>query len=202
VRFNSLDQLARLEGYADYHAYLRSDRWLAFRAGVLKKSKHCRVCEGPADVIHHLTYARLGHEARADVVTVCARCHEMLHAVHREHKLPVRRFSAAAKLVRRALKQGAPVPPPEPTPGPPPVPAVSECDPGLFARRELVRKLLSAGYTVVWISRRYGWEKAPLVTLVAWIEANEMGPSERARLQESQAPPARRPGKSSRKTSR
>lgn len=188
MRFKNLDQLARQAGYADYVAYLRSDHWRTFRAGVLKRSKHCRVCEGPADVVHHLTYDRLGREARADVVTVCARCHEMLHAVHREHKIPLRGFTGAARHVRRALKQAAAASPPEP----PPVPAVPECDPALFARRDLVRKLLSADYSVGWICKRYRWDRTQVVSLVAWLQVYEMTPSERARLKHPDPLPIRK----------
>ncbi len=64
-----------------YNEYIKSPEWRALRAKVFRRCKGiCEGCgENAAVQVHHLTYARLGHEMLFDVVAVCLSCHEQLH---------------------------------------------------------------------------------------------------------------------------
>jgi hypothetical protein len=194
-----LDQLAAELGYADYAAYLKSEHWNGFRNRILRKSPHCRVCGVPARAVHHLSYRRLGRESPADVTTVCVRCHDLLHAIHRESKIPLRQFQAVARRARKVLKENpqwqpsaTPAPDHAPPPAPVTIPPGPPCDETLFARRDLLRKLLAADYPVGWICKRYRWDKIQVVSLVAWLKVYEMTPSERARLKHHDPLPIRK----------
>lgn len=72
-----------------YAEYLRSAHWQRLR--VLYRHKHewrcagCNTTEEPLD-LHHKTYERLGHEQLSDLAPLCRRCHELLHALHRQRK--------------------------------------------------------------------------------------------------------------------
>lgn len=60
-----------------YHAYLASDAWQRKRKAVLRRAKYrCERCHQakPLDV-HHLSYARFGHEDMADLRALCRDCH-------------------------------------------------------------------------------------------------------------------------------
>lgn len=62
-----------------YRAYLRGPRWARKRAGILRRAG--RICERcrqhPASQVHHLTYARLGHERDTDLQALCKKCHRI-----------------------------------------------------------------------------------------------------------------------------
>jgi 5-methylcytosine-specific restriction endonuclease McrA len=61
----------------EYHAYLRSDAWQRKRKAVLRRAGYrCERCgaDVPLD-IHHLTYARFGHENLEDLQALCRMCH-------------------------------------------------------------------------------------------------------------------------------
>ncbi len=67
---------------AQYHAYLASPAWAERRDGIRYRSRGiCERC-GAARMsdVHHLTYARVGHERDSDLQAVCRRCHAVLHA--------------------------------------------------------------------------------------------------------------------------
>ena len=64
-----------------YQTYLGSAAWKAQAKAARARAGHrCTRCKraGPLDV-HHLTYARLGHELPEDLVAVCHACHWALH---------------------------------------------------------------------------------------------------------------------------
>lgn len=64
----------------DYQRYLASREWSLLREQVRERSgnrcEHCFVV--PQQAVHHLTYARLGHEELDDLMAVCNECHEWL----------------------------------------------------------------------------------------------------------------------------
>jgi hypothetical protein len=66
-----------------YAAYLRSPLWRIRRriwiAQALGRCQGCGRFRRPL-TIHHLTYARLGHEHRADVRVLCWPCHIERHS--------------------------------------------------------------------------------------------------------------------------
>lgn len=69
--------LARL-GLSTYGEYLASPHWRSFRRRHIKRA--CESCGAKRWLcLHHITYARLGKERKADVATLCADCHRELH---------------------------------------------------------------------------------------------------------------------------
>jgi hypothetical protein len=66
---------------AGYGRYLRSEAWAGRRAQVLERARgRCERCgEGAPVEVHHLTYARLGHERLEDLAALCADCHRGAH---------------------------------------------------------------------------------------------------------------------------
>jgi len=73
---------ANEEWWARYNAHMQSPEWFSLRAKVMDRAKG--VCEGcgerRATQVHHMTYKRLGHEMMFDLVAVCSKCHESIHA--------------------------------------------------------------------------------------------------------------------------
>ncbi len=75
-----------------YGRYLATKHWADLRERVLERDGHactsCHVRQGDLLAgcfrlgklhVHHLTYERRGNERLEDLVTVCSRCHEMVH---------------------------------------------------------------------------------------------------------------------------
>ncbi len=67
--------------WAWYNSYLISPQWYTRRRAVLARDVICRGCsQRPSQQVHHLTYARVGHEMLFDLVGVCNECHNAIHA--------------------------------------------------------------------------------------------------------------------------
>lgn len=60
-----------------YERYLRTSWWFYRRNRALKEARYrCQRCESRRELqVHHLSYARLGCEADADLEVVCRGCH-------------------------------------------------------------------------------------------------------------------------------
>jgi hypothetical protein len=71
-----------------YTLYLRSPLWrLRRRLWILQAHGRCQGCGrwcGRRLTIHHLTYRRLGHEARQDIRVLCWPCHRVRHRASRK----------------------------------------------------------------------------------------------------------------------
>jgi 5-methylcytosine-specific restriction endonuclease McrA len=69
-------------GYKSYRGFLLSATW---RATVRKyRKKACQWCGSKRRLcLHHLTYARLGAERAADLVTICEDCHRTEHGIRK-----------------------------------------------------------------------------------------------------------------------
>lgn len=68
----------------DYRQYLKSEHWQETRAKRLKIDKNrCYLCGTPKGLnVHHIRYNNLGNEdVKSDLVSLCYRCHSMLHRV-------------------------------------------------------------------------------------------------------------------------
>lgn len=65
----------------DYAEYMQSDEWKRKRTRIRRRARGwCERClVGQRADVHHVTYARLGHEELSDLVAVCQYCHEFLH---------------------------------------------------------------------------------------------------------------------------
>jgi HNH endonuclease len=72
---------------AEYHTYLASPRWRAFREDALRTARWTCECgdRGPDVEVHHLTYERLGCERPDDVIVLCPACHREKHDLTREN---------------------------------------------------------------------------------------------------------------------
>jgi 5-methylcytosine-specific restriction endonuclease McrA len=60
-----------------YREYLKSEHWQEVRKEKLKEAGYkCQKCGAKESLdIHHLTYARLGHERMSDLQALCRSCH-------------------------------------------------------------------------------------------------------------------------------
>lgn len=60
-----------------YQEYLKSAHWQEIRKEKLKEAGYkCEKCGAKESLdIHHLTYARLGHERMSDLQALCRPCH-------------------------------------------------------------------------------------------------------------------------------
>ena len=64
----------------DYHEYLKSDEWKIKREERLVIDKYtCVICKEEAEQVHHLTYIRVKNEDMNDLISVCRKCHEVIH---------------------------------------------------------------------------------------------------------------------------
>jgi hypothetical protein len=73
-------------GFSKYSEYLVSDHWLQLRTKVLSvRGYSCEICacsEGKI-ALHHRTYERFGTESDDDLILVCSKCHDRIHASER-----------------------------------------------------------------------------------------------------------------------
>lgn len=79
----------------DYGEYLLSPHWKKMRQKRIEKDKGvCALCGAASNLqVHHLTYERLGAEGDADLLTLCASCHQRVHALN-DHMASVLREGA------------------------------------------------------------------------------------------------------------
>ena len=67
-------------GSADYYEYIASEEWRAKADAIKARDGHCLLCGSTYHLdAHHLTYAHLGDERPDELVTLCRRCHELVH---------------------------------------------------------------------------------------------------------------------------
>jgi hypothetical protein len=79
-----LGQLQAL-GYGSYEDYLRSPHWPSLRKQAARELVYICVCGADRHLhLHHMAYARLGHERLADLRWLCERCHHMVHDLERK----------------------------------------------------------------------------------------------------------------------
>lgn len=70
-----------------YVDYLASPHWITLREALrTQRGFICEDCKSDFRVVlHHITYARLGHERHADLRFLCSRCHRR---AHKRHNIP------------------------------------------------------------------------------------------------------------------
>lgn len=87
--FESRQEYEREQFFRRYDKYLRSEEWKAKRSRVLHRARG--VCEGcgeaKATEVHHLSYRNVGAEFLFELVAVCEKCHERLHADEKEQEV-------------------------------------------------------------------------------------------------------------------
>jgi len=73
----------------NYHAYIKSESWRKKRLKRLKMDKFCcqfrlgklLKCGAKANLeVHHLSYKNLGNERFKELITLCHKHHEQIHA--------------------------------------------------------------------------------------------------------------------------
>jgi 5-methylcytosine-specific restriction endonuclease McrA len=64
-----------------YSEYIVSDAWNRKRKKILgQRGNRCEFCRSSKNLqLHHLTYARLGHERASDLQVLCRDCHASTH---------------------------------------------------------------------------------------------------------------------------
>ncbi len=67
---------------ARYDRYLESPAWRAAREAAIRRARGlCQWCGAAGKLeVHHLSYARLGHERPGDLAALCRDCHRMATA--------------------------------------------------------------------------------------------------------------------------
>ena len=65
----------------DYNKYIRSNYWKEIKEQVLERDDHrCRLCNSKIDLhVHHRKYDFLGNEKLEELITICKRCHYIIH---------------------------------------------------------------------------------------------------------------------------
>lgn len=89
-----------------YRDYIKSERWQRKRQQVFAYyGKKCFACRKAAKVlhVHHMTYARLGHEAVTDLIPLCVPCHKEVTRVYKKNRRRgLRRVTMEFVKVKRA----------------------------------------------------------------------------------------------------
>ena len=80
-RISRKSQVKHETSYSQYNGYLQSSHWKDIRRQRLAMDGfQCSICGTAKNLdVHHLTYERLGHEDLDDLVSLCKRCHAIVH---------------------------------------------------------------------------------------------------------------------------
>lgn len=80
-RISRKSQVKHEASYSQYNEYLQSSHWKDIRRQRLAMDGfQCSICGTAKNLeVHHLTYERLGHEDLDDLVSLCKRCHAIVH---------------------------------------------------------------------------------------------------------------------------
>ena len=70
----------------EYRAYLQSDKWKALRENTLDRDNHkCRICGKTIGLdVHHINGQNRFNESPADLMTLCRKCHDIIHEYWRQ----------------------------------------------------------------------------------------------------------------------
>lgn len=66
----------------NYPDYLQTDHWQTLRKSMLEYANYrCQLCnDGAVSLhVHHRTYENRGRETSADLIVLCANCHQIFH---------------------------------------------------------------------------------------------------------------------------
>lgn len=91
-------------GFANYAEYLASDLWKSIRAKAFRKKRNlCKLCSGPGQVLHHLSYSRTVLEGRhnSKLVIMCHKCHKEIEFDENGDKRTVQQVNVAFGLSMR-----------------------------------------------------------------------------------------------------
>lgn len=67
----------------EYERYINGPVWAARRKRVLERDQYlCQAClDCKATQVHHLTYGHFGDELMFELIAICKRCHDRIHAI-------------------------------------------------------------------------------------------------------------------------
>lgn len=70
-----------METNIDYNKYMSSGYWKDIKEQILERDKHkCRLCNSKKNLqVHHRTYDNLYHEDLEELITLCKKCHYIVH---------------------------------------------------------------------------------------------------------------------------
>lgn len=128
-----------------YDEYLRSETWqLKRRERLSIDGKRCLGCGATRNLhVHHRTYERFGgQELMSDLVSVCEKCHALIHKAANKSRMSLDRTTALILRLEPAEKK--PKPRKKPRQPPPRVPSAE-----LKKARRVARKWRKA----------HGWER-------------------------------------------
>lgn len=68
-------------GFNSHYEYVNSKHWKFIREmyRLSGRPKKCFCCDEPNFQLHHVSYARIGHENLNDLLPLCETCHRLLH---------------------------------------------------------------------------------------------------------------------------
>lgn len=75
--YNKRDRLLKTLGFTNYDEYLSSELWQSIRTRAYKRDNKCRICDQPAQCIHHTSYSKqvLLGKTLVGLVPLCHDCH-------------------------------------------------------------------------------------------------------------------------------
>lgn len=78
---NVLSPEQEMKRQHEYNQYLKSPEWKQKREQVLSRDNYqCINCGSKEDLnVHHLTYKHFKHELLIELITLCKRCHAIIH---------------------------------------------------------------------------------------------------------------------------
>lgn len=91
---------------ADYADYLHGPEWAAKKQQRMEMDgNRCQGCQAEESLlVHHVTYIRRGREEMDDLVTVCGRCHRLIHRIYKAGNGPS--LKAVTSRVLRQMRPG------------------------------------------------------------------------------------------------
>ena len=82
-KINSKKKNTKKTPHPAYDQYIQSDAWKRKRGHrILIDKKTCQMCGAKKVLLHahHIRYDSFGHEDMRDLITLCPKCHEIVHA--------------------------------------------------------------------------------------------------------------------------
>jgi len=65
-----------------FGTYYDTEEWRKTRIRIFSRDDNeCQACQKHAQCVHHLTYERLGKENDIDLISLCSRCHNIIHEI-------------------------------------------------------------------------------------------------------------------------
>lgn len=85
------DKEELIRKHFEYKLYMRSKEWLQLRQERMEQDNFkCTRCGCSDDLrVHHLNYKRIYKERLSDLITLCKKCHSVVHSINPPNDQPV-----------------------------------------------------------------------------------------------------------------